>query len=81
MATRAEIVARILRAVEATTMLDHAVIDTRRPLIGQEYIDSLDLMEIETELVDALRTDLNLTPDATVDSIADAVIAARGSRT
>ena len=77
--TRPAIIARILDRVQFVTGEEPGAIATDKPLLGQAEIDSLDVCELEFELEGefGLSAALNLKPDSTVDSIADAVIAAR----
>ena len=81
MTARAEIVARILDRVQFVTGAAPQTIATDKPLLGQAQIDSLDVFELEFELEGefGLSAALDLKPDSTVDSIADAVIAAKGA--
>ena len=78
MTDRAAIIARILDRVQFVSGAEPAAIANDKPLL--DLVDSLDLQEIgflvETDFgVDLIELDEN----STVDSIADAVIAAKGA--
>lgn len=84
MTARAEIVARIVSLVQFHTGAAPGELGHDKPLAGQKLdagtIDSLDLVEIEMAVEDSfdlMLGALDLKPDSTVDSIADAVIAAQ----
>ncbi len=82
--TRPAIIARIVSRVQFVTGAAPGEIAHDRPLKGQEIgagtIDSLDVVEIEIAVEEAFDIQMgamDLKPDASIDSIADAVIAAR----
>ena len=82
--TRSEIIARIVSLVQFHTGAAPGEVAHDKPLAGQEIaagaIDSLDLVEIEMSVEDSFDLRIGaLKPDSTVDSIADAVLAAQGS--
>jgi acyl carrier protein len=84
--TRPDIIARIVTRVAYVTGAAPGEVAHDKPLKGQQLaagtIDSLDLTEIEIaveEAFDLPMSALDLQPDASVESIADAVIAAKGS--
>lgn len=81
--TRPDIIARILDRVQFVTGAAPDEIANDKPLAGQQIaagtIDSLDLVEIEMAVEDAFDLDvgaLDLKPDASIDGIADVVVAA-----
>lgn len=78
MTARADVIARITDRVQFLTAAAPGAIAHDRPLVGQEDIDSLDLAEIEFHVEGEFGIpQLDLPADCTIDSIADAVIAAR----
>lgn len=85
-ATRPQVVARIISCVRFLICAAPGSFAHDKPLVGQRVngstIDSLDLVEIEMEVDDAFNLDgrLDLQPDASIDSIADAVMAAGSSQ-
>ena len=81
MTARAEIVARILDRVQFVGAVDPQTIATDKPLLEDPRIDSLDVVELELDIEDDfdLPCGIDIGLHSTVDSIADAVIAAMGA--
>jgi acyl carrier protein len=77
MTARADVVARIADKIQFLTGIDPASLVHDKPVIGQAGVDSLDLMEIGMAIEEEFALTLETTPDTTIDSIADAVMAAR----
>lgn len=82
MTARAAIIARIADVVQFVSGVAPDTIAHDKPLLGQAHIDSLDLAEIEFSVESEFAiAELGAGADASIDSIADAVIAAQGSAT
>jgi acyl carrier protein len=77
MTDRAAVVARIADKVQFVTGAEPSSLAHDKLLLGQAFIDSLDVQEIAFLIEEEFGVELDLDADFSIDIIADAVMAAK----